>query len=91
RRGLLGGAITLAAAAFPAAGAGREAIGTVETDADIDRVLPAISNWGRWGPEDQLGTLNLITREMRLAAVRSVTSGRSVSLARERAVADDFG
>ena len=29
-----------------------------------------LSNWGRWGPDDQRGTLNLITPEKRAAAVR---------------------
>jgi kynurenine formamidase len=41
-----------------------------------------LSNWGRWGEKDQLGTLNLITREKRLAAARLVKSGRTVSCAR---------
>ncbi|GGU80268.1 hypothetical protein GCM10010211_53050 [Streptomyces albospinus] len=31
------------------------------------------SNWGRWGTEDELGTLNLLTEEAR--------TGRAVSLA----------
>jgi kynurenine formamidase len=39
-----------------------------------------LSNWGRWGPEDELGTLNFITDETRLAAVRLVRHGRSISL-----------
>src|SRR4051812_1412275 len=40
-------------------------------------------NWGRWGVDDQKGTINLITPEKRVAAARLVRSGRSVSLARE--------
>ncbi|MFD2470050.1 cyclase family protein [Amycolatopsis silviterrae] len=39
------------------------------------------SNWGRWGADDELGTLNLITDEVRERAGREVRSGRSVSLA----------
>jgi len=54
-------------------------------------MLPAISNWGRWGPDDQLGTLNFITPEVRLATIRSVRTGRTVSLARERPVTDATG
>src|SRR4029434_7768634 len=41
-----------------------------------------LSNWGRFGPRDQLGTLNLITPEKRIAAARLVPSGRTVSAAR---------
>lgn len=41
-----------------------------------------LSNWGRFGERDQLGTLNLITPEKRLAATRLVRSGRTVSCAR---------
>lgn len=40
------------------------------------------SNWGRWGPDDQRGTLNLITPEVRRAALGSAVSGRTVSCAR---------
>jgi kynurenine formamidase len=39
------------------------------------------SNWGRWGDDDELGTLNLITDEVRARAAREVRTGRSVSLA----------
>jgi kynurenine formamidase len=41
-----------------------------------------LSNWGRFGPRDQLGTLNLITAEKRAAAAKSVKSGRVVSASR---------
>jgi hypothetical protein len=39
-----------------------------------------LSNWGRWGPSDQRGTLNLITPEKTVAATRLVRDGVSVSL-----------
>ncbi len=39
------------------------------------------SNWGRWGDDDQLGTLNHITDEARRQATALVTNGRTVSLA----------
>jgi hypothetical protein len=94
RRVLLEAALAAAASApfrglVPAAHA--QAPGPVESDADVDRVLPGLSNWGRWGPEDQRGTLNFITADMRLAAIRSVRSGRVVPLAREWPVADARG
>jgi kynurenine formamidase len=40
-----------------------------------------VKNWGRWGPEDELGALNLITPERRAAAAALATTGRAVSLA----------
>ena len=39
------------------------------------------SNWGRWGEDDELGTINLITAEKRLHALAGVRTGRTVSLA----------
>jgi kynurenine formamidase len=40
-----------------------------------------LSNWGRWGAEDQRGTLNHITSEVQRAALATVTEHRSISLA----------
>ncbi|MDW3647115.1 MAG: cyclase family protein [Bacteroidia bacterium] len=40
-----------------------------------------VSNWGRWGKEDQKGSLNLITAEKKVAAAALVQEGVSVSLA----------
>ena len=34
-----------------------------------------VSNWGRWGPDDQIGTLNLIDEAARLRGVASVVHG----------------
>jgi kynurenine formamidase len=39
-----------------------------------------LSNWGRWGAEDRIGTLNHLTPERTAAAARAVRSGRIVSL-----------
>ena len=50
--------------------------------ADVWRFLRADRNWGRWGPDDQLGALNLIAAEKRRRAVSLVRSGRIVSLSR---------
>lgn len=49
---------------------------------DIVAMFPKISNWGRWGADDQRGALNFITTEHRAAAARLVTSGETVSLSR---------
>ena len=53
----------------------------VVTEAEYERWQVELSNWGRWGPEDELGTLNLITPEKRLAAAALVQDGITVSLA----------
>lgn len=51
------------------------------TLAQIVRWEVELSNWGRWGPDDQRGTLNLITPEKTRQAARLVTDGVTVSLA----------
>ncbi len=40
-----------------------------------------LNNWGRWGPEDQQGALNLLTRDVVLNAFGMVKEGRIYSLA----------
>src|SRR5439155_26507242 len=50
------------------------------TAAEFDRWISDISNWGRWGKDDELGTLNLITMAKRKAASRLVRVGVSLSL-----------
>ena len=40
-----------------------------------------VRNWGRWGDDDQLGTLNLITPEVVAAAADLVRYGRTIPLA----------
>ena len=55
------------------------------TKADFEVMMKSLSNWGRWGEEDQLGTLNLITPEKRKQAARLVTEGVSISLSRNAA------
>jgi kynurenine formamidase len=53
------------------------------TKADIERWMTELSNWGRWGKEDQLGAINLITPAKRKQAAALVKEGVSVSLARD--------
>src|SRR5260370_12859665 len=53
------------------------------TKADVDRWMTALSNWGRWGKDDQLGTLNLITPAKRKQAAALVKEGYAVSLAHD--------
>jgi kynurenine formamidase len=51
------------------------------TDADYQRWKKDLSNWGRWGKDDEIGALNLITPAKRKRAAALVTEGVSVSLA----------
>jgi hypothetical protein len=55
----------------------------VPSRAEVESYLRDRRNWGRWGADDQVGALNLITAEKRLQAVALVRSGRAVSLSRE--------
>ena len=52
------------------------------TKADFERLVKKLSNWGRWGKDDQLGALNLITPKKRKQAALLVKEGISVSMAR---------
>ena len=49
--------------------------------AEFDAIFESVKNWGRWGADDELGTLNLITPAMVVAAAGLVRSGRRVSMA----------
>ena len=49
--------------------------------ADFEEIFESVKNWGRWGPDDELGTLNLITPERVRDAAALVRSGRRVSMA----------
>jgi len=55
----------------------------VPTKAEVLAYLREDTNWGRWGADDQVGAVNLITPEKRVAAARLVRAGRAVSLSRE--------
>jgi len=57
----------------------------VRSPMSADEVLglhARLSNWGRWGSDDQLGTLNFVTPEVTAAAAATVRSGHTVSCAR---------
>ena len=45
---------------------------------DFEAMVEELSNWGRWGREDQIGALNLITPEKRLQAAKLVKEGISI-------------
>lgn len=48
----------------------------------VESYLSDRSNWGRWPDNPDAGTVNLITAERRLAAIRLVEFGRTISLSR---------
>ena len=50
--------------------------------AQVREYMRTLSNWGRWGKDDELGTINLITPDKRAAAARLVKDGVSVTCAR---------
>ncbi len=60
---------------------------------DFERWMSELSNWGRWGRDDQLGALNLVTPAKRAQALALAREGASVSLARnvEKEKASDNG
>jgi kynurenine formamidase len=49
--------------------------------AEFDALFQEVKNWGRWGPDDQLGSANLVTAAKRKQAAALVKSGVTVSLA----------
>ena len=53
------------------------------TIAQFDQWMEELSNWGRWGPNDQLGAANLMTEAKRREAAALVRTGTTVSLAHD--------
>ena len=53
----------------------------VVTEDRYERWKTELSNWGRWGDDDEIGALNLITPAKRLQAFALVEDGVTVSLA----------
>ncbi len=50
------------------------------TLADFDAMFEQVKNWGRWGPDDDRGTLNYLTPDKVAAAAKLVRTGRQVSM-----------
>ncbi|MPR05548.1 cyclase family protein [Microvirga tunisiensis] len=47
---------------------------------EIERAFRELSNWGRWGVDDQIGTLNNVTPQKIAAAARLIREGRVFAL-----------
>jgi kynurenine formamidase len=51
------------------------------TRQDLRDAAEKYKNWGKWGPKDEIGTLNFTTAEDIVAAARLVKKGKVISLA----------
>src|SRR5438067_8313045 len=51
------------------------------TRQDLHDAAEKFKNWGRWGPADEIGTLNYTQAEDIVAAARLVRKGKVISLA----------
>ena len=54
----------------------------IPTEEQVIGWMDSLSNWGRWGDDDQMGTLNLITDAKRAQAAGLVKEGISVTCSR---------
>ena len=57
----------------------------VPSTADLDALFVSLTNWGRWGDDDQRGALNHLTGEHTRAAAGRLRTGEGVSLAHDLA------
>jgi kynurenine formamidase len=78
---ILGGA-TMATLARPTSSEAAEPHALI-TQAEYERWQTELSNWGRWGKDDELGTLNLVTAAKRKQAAALVKEGFAVSLSQD--------
>ncbi len=61
-------------------------VSTTESDPtanELDEIYESLKNWIRWGDDDERGTLNFLTPELRARAAALVSSGEGVSLAHD--------
>src|SRR5262245_12869177 len=56
---------------------------SMATEADFRRAMKELSNWGRWGNDDELGAANLITPSKRKQALSLAREGLTVSMAHD--------
>jgi len=71
----------LAVAVAVAPGFGQSRDRAPHNAAEFDTLFQMVKNWGRWGPNDELGSANLVTVAKRKQAVALVKDGITVSLA----------
>jgi kynurenine formamidase len=73
----------LAAVASNAQNAADRGRQVIATEADFRRAMKELSNWGRWGKDDELGAANLVTPAKRKQAAALVREGVTVSLSHD--------
>src|SRR6059058_3978970 len=56
---------------------------TITTEAEFHQAMKELSNWGRWGQDDELGAANLITPAKRKQALALAREGVTISLAHD--------
>jgi len=76
-------ALGVAAVSIPHAQSQGGARPTMANEADFRRAMKELSNWGRWGNDDELGAANLITAAKRKQALALAKEGLPVSLAHD--------
>ena len=54
----------------------------IASEQEVLGYFDSLSNWGRWGKDDELGALNLITPDLVKRSTSLVKEGVSVSCAR---------
>jgi len=78
-RFLFAALMAVAVAVAPGVGQTRER--APHNAAEFDTLFQQVKNWGRWGPNDELGSANLVTPAKKKQAVALVKEGVTVSLA----------
>src|SRR5436853_4517640 len=85
----VGASLAYAAAPFAKAqSAGGDTASHHTTKEDFVQLMTQLSNWNRWGKDDQMGAINLITPKKRKQAVSLVKEGASFSMARSAELED---
>src|SRR5713226_7582165 len=56
---------------------------SITTENDFRQAMKDVSNWGRWGADDEMGAANLITPAKRKQALALAREGLTVSLAHD--------
>ena len=54
----------------------------IPTDKEVVSMMESLSNWGKWGPDDQRGCLNYITDTVTKNASKLIKTGTTVSCSR---------